>query len=190
MPIGYNASRARVNKNPLTQTFGRPTDWSSAAIASNHAPKVDAASLGASITTRPLASPRAWSWKKNSRTSPAEGIAATAGLMPSSPRSLVTAKPLSPRSPVTAKCLSPAALCGSKHHMSALHIRDNAGLVRHAIRMGILGADGSVKNAEIAAVSGPENQLRLSEETVRPSAASVAEDGSASPCSVGTLLGV
>ena len=74
--------------------------------------------------------------------------------------------------------------------MSALHICDNAGLVRHAIRVGNFGADSSVKNAEIGAVSGPENQLRLSEETIRPSAASVAEDGSASPCSVGTFLGV
>ena len=54
------------------------TDWSSAAIPSNRAPSVDAASAGASITTLPLGSRRTWSCEKNSRTSPDDGIAATA----------------------------------------------------------------------------------------------------------------
>ncbi len=54
------------------------TDWSRAAIPSNRAPRVDAASGGASITTLPLGARRTWSCEKNSRTSAAEGSAATA----------------------------------------------------------------------------------------------------------------
>ena len=121
------------------QTFGRPTDWSNAAIPSKHAPKVDAASAGASITTLPA--------RFTANPELREEIAHLAGRGHGGHRradaiftasscdreTLATAKPchrevrLSLRSPVI------------KHRMSALHIRDTAELVRHAIRMGING---------------------------------------------------
>jgi hypothetical protein len=48
----------RVVKLGSNQTLGFATDWSRAAIPSNKAPKVDAASAGASITMFPLTSRR------------------------------------------------------------------------------------------------------------------------------------
>jgi hypothetical protein len=47
-----------VVKLGSNQTLGLATDWSRAAIPSNRAPKVDAASAGASITMFPLTSRR------------------------------------------------------------------------------------------------------------------------------------
>ena len=40
------------------------TAWSSAAMPSNSAPRVDAASGGASMTTLPLGARRTWSWRE------------------------------------------------------------------------------------------------------------------------------
>src|SRR5512135_2660148 len=53
---------------------GLETDCTNAAIPSNKALRVEAASAGASMTTLPSPSRRIWSWEKSWRTSPIAGV--------------------------------------------------------------------------------------------------------------------
>ncbi len=60
------ANRSICRRLVLRRSFPTDGDWSRAAIPSNRAPRVDADSSGASITTFPLGPRRTLSWEKNS----------------------------------------------------------------------------------------------------------------------------
>ena len=73
------AAEGSATSTTRCRPAGLVTDWSSAAIPSNRAPRAEAASAGASMMTRPSASRRIWSWEKSWRTSPASASAAGSG---------------------------------------------------------------------------------------------------------------
>ena len=79
-PVPGRSDRGR-GWHRSSQPCDRATDWSRPPSPRTSAPRVDAASAGASITTLPLRSRRTWSWEKSSRTSPADGSAATAAVV-------------------------------------------------------------------------------------------------------------